>query len=232
LRLIDITEEIMKRVTFLVLLCGLAAAPAMGTSSLGFWDEGDRGSIHLYWGFEPGNVIEIELPGGDAFDADTSEATAFPPGGVSSPLAVMALSGTDLTYDSVQDSFSSTAPIDVHLKMNNFISPNAYKEVWVEVIGSGTIVPTGVVALDGRAVSFSYEFLEGPGPGTGADFGWRIQPNPSWEEVEFSIVPAGGLPATLEAIHADTICIPAPGALLLASLGAAAIGWLRIRRSL
>ncbi len=204
----------------------------MGASSLGFWDEGAPGSIHLFWGFEPSNVVEIQIPGGQAFDADTSVAAAVPPGGISSPIAVLALSGTGLTFNSAQDSFSSTAPIDVHLKMNNFRAPNVFKEVWVDVIGSGSVVPTGVVALDGRAASFSYEFLEGPGPGTGADFGWRIRPNPAWEEVEFSIIPAAGMLATLDSIHADTICIPAPGAFLLASLGAAAIGWLRTRRHL
>jgi len=187
----------------------------------------------LFWSFEPSNVVEVQVPAGQAFDADTSEAAAFPPGGVSSPIAVLALSGTDLSYDSVQESFSSTAPIDVHLKINNFKSPNVFKEVWVDVIGTGTIVPTGVVALDGPAASFSYEFLSGPGPGTGADFGWHIQPNPAWEEVEFSIIPTGtGAAAVLNSIHADTICIPAPGALLLASLGAAAVSWLRIRRRL
>lgn len=223
----------MKRLLFVVLLCGLAAVPSLGASSLGFWEEGAPGSIHLFWGFEPSNVVEIQVPNGHAFDADPSVAIASPPGSLSSPLAVMALSGTDLTFNSgEEESFSSAAPIDVHLKMNNFKTPNVFKEVWIDVIGTGTIVPTGVVALDGPAASFSYEFLEGPGPGTGADFGWRIRPNPSWEEVEFSIIPAAGALATLDSIHADTICVPAPGALLLASLGAVAVGWLRTRRRL
>ena len=219
----------MKRLLFVALVCGLATVPSLGVPSLGFWQEGDQGTTHLAWDLGPATVLEVIT--GVSFNADTSEEVAFPAGIVHVPIGVAIISGTGLTYS--DGAFSSPNTIDVHLKMNNFPNLNVFKEVWVDAVGSGTIVPTGAIAADGPALSFTYTLLAGPGPGTGADFGWRIEPNPFFEEIEFSVVPAApGALATLDSVHVDTICTPAPGALLLASLGAAAVGWLRTRRSI
>jgi len=219
----------MKRLLFVALVCGLAAVPSLGAASLGFWSEGDPGSIHLFWNLESNYVLEV-LPG-KSFDIDPSDQAGFPPGLVRSPIAAAIVSGTNLTYDAASHSFSSPNPFEVHVKMNNFGTLNPFKEVWVDFAGSGTAEPTGVMAVDHGSVTFTYELLAGPG--TGADFGWRIRPNPTFEEVEFTINPAStGTLAALNGLHIDTICapIPAPGAFLLASLGAAAVGWLRARR--
>ena len=180
----------MKRLLFVALVCGLATVPSLGAPSLGFWDEGAPGSTHLFWNLESNYVLETIA--GKSFVADLSEEAAFPPGGIHSPIAAAIISGTGLTYNAAAGSFSSPNAIDVHLKINNFPAANAFKAVWVDFIGSGTTDPTGIMALDGGATTFTYVPLAGPGPGTGADFGWSIRPNPFYEEVEFSVVPAGG----------------------------------------
>ncbi len=59
----------------------------------------------------------------------------------------------------------------------------------------------------------------------------QFQPNPAWEEISITLsVSVGNM--YIDEIHLATECIPAPGAIILSSLGVCIVGWLRRRKTL